>query len=191
MTMTRALYDAAAIVMIVSGATKVADPKPFESTWLAIWRRPPVGMGRIVGVVEILLGGVAIVGPSMFPGSTALIASLVAAAYLAFTGVVLLAIRSGVSSCGCFGRRAAPPGIIHVITNLGAAGVAVVVAVGAAFDIAGAQSGVWAGLDDMGFVAVVQAALVVLLAWLVVVVDTDGASLAHEVSRARPRRTTR
>jgi hypothetical protein len=31
----------------------------------------------------------------------------------------------------------------------------------------------------------------VVLAWLVVVVDTDGASLAHEVSRARLRRAAR
>jgi hypothetical protein len=158
---------------------------------LAIWRRPPAGMGRLVGLLEVVIGLLAILGASIWPDSTAPVAVVVAGAYLAFAAVVAVAIRRGVPSCGCFGRRTAPPGAIHVVTNLVSAVVAGVVAVSATVGVAGADAGVWLAVRDDGAVGVMQAALVALLAWLVVVVDTDGASLAHEVSRARHRRVAR
>ncbi len=182
MSLLRAVYDAIAIVMIVSGIAKMADPRPFESTWLAIWRRPPRGTGQVVGTSEVILGALALVSAALWTDLAAPIALLVAVAYLSFTGVVLLAIRRGVPSCGCFGRRAAPPGPIHVFTDLASAAVALVVAV----DVLRAGDdapGSWSAVQDIGWTSLLQVVAVGLLAWLIVVIDTDGAALAHEVNR--------
>ncbi len=58
------------------------------------------------------------------------LAAVVAASYLAFTGfvVVALARRLPVGSCGCFGRADAPPTVLHVVIDAGAAVCAVAVA---------------------------------------------------------------
>src|SRR4051794_11422387 len=121
---TTGLFHAVAIVMLISGASKWRDPAPFTSTWLALWGRPPRGTTRAVGAIEVVLGLAALSG--RFGGALALV---VAAAHVAFAVVVALAIGHGLPSCGCFGRRAAPPGKLHVVTNLASALVATIVGV--------------------------------------------------------------
>jgi len=72
--------------------------------------------------VVIGIGALAVGGP--------VFAGLVALSYLVFAGFVVVALRSRspISSCGCFGKVDTPPSIVHVVIDLVAFGVAVVVA---------------------------------------------------------------
>ena len=110
-----------------------------------------------------------------------------AAAYVAFAVVVALAIRRGVPSCGCFGRRAAPPARVHVVTNLASALVAMIVG-GTALRAGDDVAAVWAPLRGVGWTGVTEVVLVAMCAGLVIALDTDGAALAHEVRIARAAR---
>jgi hypothetical protein len=76
---------------------------------------------RAGGAVEAAIGVAALLagGP--------VLCALVAASYLAFTGFVVVALRTGapISSCGCFGKVDTPPSTVHVVLDLAFAGVAV------------------------------------------------------------------
>ncbi len=80
---------------------------------------------RIGGAIEVVIGVAALLvgGP--------VLCALVAASYVAFTGFVVVALRTGapISSCGCFGKADTPPSIVHVVLDLLFAGVATAAAV--------------------------------------------------------------
>jgi hypothetical protein len=88
---------------------------------------------------------------------------VLAAWYLALTGVSVLLLRGGDASCGCFGRNSAPPHPLHVVANAGLA------LAGAAAAVAASPAPVPALLDGgiggtiVALEAVVGAALVVAL----------------------------
>jgi hypothetical protein len=115
---------AAGLLLIVSGAAKVYDPRgaleglgPGAATIVAA-----AGM-RIVGAAEIALGLAVLVSPGR------LTLAAVALVYLLFAVVIEWQRRQpGVTSCGCLGRRSAAPSTVHSALNLAFASVAAVAA---------------------------------------------------------------
>ena len=120
-------YLVACTLLVVAGVMKAARP---DDTARAVTQLVPLPMGRLRMVirlgamVEAGLGLVALAVPRTVT------ATLVAASYLLFTGVVAYARTKGgaVASCGCFGTPDTPATLLHVIVNLGLAAAAVGVA---------------------------------------------------------------
>lgn len=113
-----------ALVLVVSGAAKVAAPSSAAAMLSAVaGRTVSTVAGRVVGVFEISLGAAALAG-----WRTAAIA--LGVAYLAFAVIAEIARRRGVPSCGCFGAAEAPPGMTHVVLDVVSAAVAFVTAAG-------------------------------------------------------------
>ena len=172
-------FHVAAVVMVVSGATKVASPDAFDALLRSLVggpaRRVRGGVGRFVGALEVLLGVVAVV-----LGSTSA-AAAVAVAYVCFAVVVVVARRRGVESCGCFGEAAAPPSTVHVVIDLAGAGFAAM----AAIDPPGSLGAV---LTDQPWGGVPYLFAVGLASWFAVLVATRGAEVAALVTAADLRR---
>jgi len=107
-----------ALVLVVSGAAKVAAPSSAAAMLSAVaGRTVSTAAGRAVGVFEIGLGVAALVGWRVA-------AIALGVAYLAFAVVAEVARRRGVPSCGCFGAAEAPPGTTHVALNVASAAIA-------------------------------------------------------------------
>jgi hypothetical protein len=107
------VLGAAALLLVVAGAAKVADPTRTAGALRALgWPSSP-GLVRAGAAAELLLGAAALVvgGPAL--------ALLVAASYLGFALFVMAALRSGtpVGTCGCFARADTPPTTAHVVLN--------------------------------------------------------------------------
>lgn len=162
MTILDAACWAVCLVLVASGATKVADPAPFAAAVGALGGRRPVPptTSVVVGVIEVVLGLSALVLGGPGP------AALVAVAYAAFAAVVLVARRRGLASCGCFGARSGAPSATHAVINLCSAGVA---GAAALTDPPALLDGL-EGLSTLAAVAVVAAVL--LGACAIVVADT-------------------
>ncbi len=159
------LVELIAVVVVVSGATKVGSPGPFADLTSSMGLRIGRPGARIVGVAEIALGAwVLAVGGR-------LACAVLAGSYAVFAMVVVLARRNGAASCGCFGAAAAPPSMVHVVVNLVSAAVA---ALGAA---TGDVTGIATALGDQPLAGVPYLLLLGTGAWLVVAVDTVGASV--------------
>ena len=114
-----------AALLALAGAQKLLDPTMTVGALRAL--RLPVSPLLVRGgsAVELVLGLAAItVGGARLWW-------LVAASYVAFAAFVLLALRRGtmIGSCGCFGREETPPHVIHVVLDVGLAGVAVAMAI--------------------------------------------------------------
>jgi hypothetical protein len=133
------LYFVAAALLVVAGGAKAIRP---EDTARALIRlippRPRATMTsqairpavRVSATLEAALGVIALLYPR--PAS----ASLVAASYVVFAGVVLYARSTGgvLSSCGCFGRADTPPTALHALVDLAFALSCVAVAANAPSD---------------------------------------------------------
>ncbi|MHB1140009.1 MAG: MauE/DoxX family redox-associated membrane protein, partial [Microthrixaceae bacterium] len=155
------------LVLVAAGASKLSEPTPLATALRGLGLPGTasgpraVALARGIGAAELILGvgGLAIGG--------ALLAVLVAAAYLSFSVVVVLAIVRRLPSCGCFGSRSGAPSPVHAALNA----VSAVVALAAAWT---APPAVADALDDMGAGGwwAVLATLVVAVA--VIVVDTRG-----------------
>jgi hypothetical protein len=172
----------ASVVLVVAGALKVADPVPAVGALRQLGLPAGNGSVRAVAALEVVLGAAALVlaGP--------VLAALVALSYLAFTGVVVAALRAGtmISSCGCFGRDDTPPDASHVLINLALAGVAAGAAAGGAPSPWDAIAGTGAG---EGVLAV---GLVALGSWMVVLTYTalpQAAAAARTSAEARAERS--
>ena len=119
MTILDAAFWAVCLVLVASGATKVAEPESFAAALAALGIGPlhtdGSATGRwpavVVGVAEIGIGlnGLVLGGP--------VVAALAAAAYALFAVVVLVARRRGLRSCGCFGARSGTPSLAHAVIN--------------------------------------------------------------------------
>jgi Methylamine utilisation protein MauE len=83
------------------------------------------GLVRAGGLVEVVIGVVAIVT------GVPVAAALVALSYLAFSAFVVFALvrHLPIGSCGCFGKVDTPPSVVHIVLNAGAIVVATAVAV--------------------------------------------------------------
>jgi hypothetical protein len=161
-----------AVVVVVGGAAKLVSPGAFAATLGALGLPGGRLAARVAGVVEIGIGGTALVIGGRVP------AAALAALYAAFAVVVVAARRRGAESCGCFGSVAAPPSAVHVVVNATSAAVALAAAavgVEALPDVMADQP--WAGVPYLLTVATG--------AWLIVVADTTGAQLVDEMAAVR------
>lgn len=102
---------AAAGLLVVAGATKVARP---HDTARAL--RVPSAVVRVGAAAEATIGALALV--------TAWGAMAVAASYAAFAVYVAVALGQGrpLATCGCFGEPDTPPSHVHVAVDLVLAG---------------------------------------------------------------------
>lgn len=146
----------AAALLALAGAQKLIDPTMTVGALRAL-RLPASPLAvRAGSAAELALGvaAMSVGGPALW--------WLVAASYVAFTGFVVVALRSGtmIGSCGCFGREETPPHPVHVGVNLALAAAAAAAAVRAS----GAP--VQALLDEPG-AGIVVAGLSALAVYLV------------------------
>lgn len=117
-------FAIACALLAVGGALKAYRPGDTANALAAVGvrasRSVARGVVRVGGVIEAVIGVAA-----LLTGSPALVA-LVAVSYLAFAVFVIVALRSGkpIASCGCFGKVDTPPSVVHVVIDLGFAGVA-------------------------------------------------------------------
>lgn len=163
--MLDAAFWVVCLVLVAAGATKLTEPAALGDALRALHVPGTAStvrsrqVARAIGVFEMVLGvgGLAVGG--------ALIAWLVALSYGAFGLVVVLAIRRGLPSCGCFGARSGSPSPVHAVVNLLSAAVAVVAALRGTPALAD-------GLDGRGVGGVFVAVGVLLAAVVVIVVDT-------------------
>ena len=110
---------AAALLLSLAGAQKLLDPTMTVGALRGLGVRAGPGLVRLGSGAELVLGVAAVVG------GQAVWWWLVSVSYLAFSGVVLAALRRGamIGSCGCFGREETPPHVSHLALNLVLAGV--------------------------------------------------------------------
>lgn len=138
MTVLDACYWVCALVLVVSGASKLTGGDPVRETLSQLGLPAPRHLGRLVGAGEVLLGAAALMAP---PGALAsVVAVVVAVLYAVFAGVVVAAMRAGLDDCGCIGVRQTAPGVGHVVFNLVACGVAVASAITTPVDLVGGLS---------------------------------------------------
>ena len=167
--MLDAAFWAVCLVLVASGATKVAEPDAFASALESFGVLPRRGesldpSGRwaavVVGLVEIGIGLNALVigGP--------LLGWLAAVAFALFSVVVLVARSRGLSSCGCFGARSGTPTLTHAALNAGSAVVCGAAATRGAEALADGLDGLATGTA----IAVVAGVLAVAAG--IIVVDT-------------------
>lgn len=152
-------------LLVASGALKLARPAATAGA-LAQARLPsPLPAVRMLGLVELAAGGFGLLHP-VRPAAFA-----VAGLYAAFAGFLgwVLATGRAVSSCGCLGRREAPPSWLHVALDLAAAALAATAGVVASrlpsvVDVARSQPGLGlpflAGLAAAGYAAYLAVAFV-------------------------------
>ena len=159
------LVELIALVVAVSGVTKVLAPRSFAELTSTVG--VPVGHlgARFVGLVEIALG------LWVLATGSRLACAALALAYVVFSAVVVIARRAGAPSCGCFGASAAPPSGVHVAVNLASAAIA------AAGAIAGDLDGLGDLLAEQPLAGVPYLLLLGTGAWLLVSLDTVGASV--------------
>lgn len=156
----------AAIVLAVAGSWKLVEPGPARDALRAL--RLPPGIAvlatrstvpvRLLGAAEVALAVVVVAsGGRVAP-------VLLSVAYLGFALVAERLRRTpGGASCGCFGQRSTPPGLLHVAVNILAAGVALGAAGLGTPSLAFAARTLPGGLVPVGFSALVGAAGVVAL----------------------------
>jgi uncharacterized protein YjeT (DUF2065 family) len=151
---------AAAILLVLAGAPKLARPHDTRRALRSVGLPVPAIAIRLGGLAEVGVGIVAVI-----EGGWA-VDALVAASYLAFTGFVILALRTGgvLASCGCLGRPDTPPTLSHVLVT---AAFAVASGVAATLGPTGVLTWASSSTSTATQVAVLGVAgLVTWLAWL-------------------------
>jgi hypothetical protein len=95
------------LLLATAGLLKVVDPRPFGWAMFRVvppgWRGwrvvPPGQVGRLVGGLELTVAITVLIAPGEWRWTGELAMTTL---YLAFVGVVLSAVRTGMS-CGCWG----------------------------------------------------------------------------------------
>jgi hypothetical protein len=127
------LYLIACALLVAAGLAKAARPDGTARALAALVPGRGIELVRLRlavragALAEAALGLVALALPRPVT------AWLVAASYLCFAGVVLVARRRGgpLATCGCFGRPDTPPTLVHVVLDLVLAVAAAVLAAAA------------------------------------------------------------
>jgi hypothetical protein len=111
-------------LLVVAGVMKVYRPKYTAGALRTAGLPSNNGLVRLLGISEIGAGVIALATGAPF---WALASALF---YLGFALFVIHALRSGspISSCGCFGSPDTPPNVGHVVLDLAAFALALVVA---------------------------------------------------------------
>jgi hypothetical protein len=121
------VFAAAALLLAGAGAAKLASPQQARAALSIAGLRVPALAVRALGVVEIAVGGAALVAPG---AATAAAAAVAFAAFLLFVAR-LLRVARGAADCGCFGTAGSEAGAVHLVVNACACAVCLMVAAGA------------------------------------------------------------
>ena len=107
------IYLASASLLLIAGAQKLVDPAPLVRALLTLRLRVSRGLVRAGAAAEVALGTASLLRDSRW------LALGVAASYVAFTAVVVLALARGgvLASCGCFGKADIPPTRLHAVVT--------------------------------------------------------------------------
>ncbi len=118
-------YAIAAGLLALAGASKALRPSDTATAVRGVGIRVPTWLIRIGGLVELVIGVLALVTGS------AVVAVLVAASYAVFAVFVTVALvrHLPIATCGCFGKADSPPSLVHVGVDVAAALAAVTIAV--------------------------------------------------------------
>ena len=102
----------AALLFLVAGAMKLADPEPVASTLYALGIPAARPAARVVAWTELALGIGCLLRPSWF-------APAAAGAYLGLAAVVAYMARNRAlaASCACIGADSGPPTPFHAVLN--------------------------------------------------------------------------
>lgn len=109
---------AAALVLVVAGAAKIARPEGTVGAIRSAGLRVPSAAVTALGAAEITLGAVVVA----WAPPVATVAMAATYAGFALFSVRLLTVRGAGASCGCFGQADSPVHGIHVAVNLAIAG---------------------------------------------------------------------
>jgi hypothetical protein len=152
-------FLAAAGLLVVAGAPKIADPLPL----VRALRAAGVPAGRLAvrafAAAEVAVGAWALVAP----GRTT--AALVATAYVVFTAFVAWVLHRGgvLGSCGCFGKPDTPATRTHLALTA-------VAAVTAGAVTLAPPARVWSTVDGPAVTTAALAVVIAFLAWQVMAV---------------------
>jgi hypothetical protein len=165
-------------VLMVSGAFKLVQPGGVAGAVQTLGVRVPRWSGRLIGSAEITVGAAGLAVPGPFP------AIAVGTAYLAFAAVVVVLMRRGEASCGCFGEIESPPSALHVAIDLGAAAAALGHAAATSPSIFEfARSLGWQTVPFLGLIAIGVLCTVAILTVLPAVVAQTRAAAAEADAR--------
>lgn len=156
---TSAVFLASAVTLGVAGVAKALKPADTARALHIAGLPSRPWMVRSGGAAELAVAVAAVALPSTLTGT------LVACSYASFAAFVAAALRRGwpLSSCGCFGRPDAQPGLAHLVLNLAATAAACWWAVNP-------PAGGWRMLEDQpwdGIALLVVTLVVAGLAYLV------------------------
>lgn len=130
-------FFAICALLSLGGVAKIRQPEPARSALQGVGLPAAPWLVRLLGLVELLVGGGALaVGGRLPAGLTALL-------YLGFTLFLIAALRrrDAVRSCGCFGSGHTPPSVAHLLLASVAAVVAALSAVDPGPGVVGSLSG--------------------------------------------------
>jgi len=108
----------AAVLLIISGPRKVADPSATIEFLADLGLPLPTDgpyrrrLARAIGGLELVVGVSALAAGGWLP------AALVGGIYVIFGVLIGLALKRGLGSCACFGRAGTPPSRVHVAVDL-------------------------------------------------------------------------
>ncbi|WP_345712259.1 MauE/DoxX family redox-associated membrane protein [Kineococcus glutinatus] len=165
-------HVAGCLLLLVAARAKLLRPASTAQALRTQGLPSATALVRLLGAAEVAL---AVAALAEVPGA----AALVACAYAAFTGFVLLALlrRRPLSSCGCFGEPDLPPTAAHAVVT------ALLATAAAAVALTGGAAGV-PGLVGAGAGAALAAgAAAVLVCWLALLALT---ALPRLVAARRP-----
>ena len=169
-------FWAAAMLLVAAGVPKLKDPLPLVRALRSVSLPANRLAVRLIAAGEVLVGIFALVAPGRAS------ATLLALAYIAFTGFVLLALRRGgvLGSCGCFGRPDTAPSRTHVLLTGALAAAA------AALGFAPPPESVWAqGPSAPQIVLVGYALLLAALSYVVIAILPTATAGAARASAPR------
>ena len=110
------------VLLAIAGIFKVKEPAPTVGAMRALHLPSSIRLVRLMGAIEIILGVCAAVTGS------AVAMALVGVAYFLFALAVVAAMKANtqIQSCGCFGKTDTPPSLLHLVSNVLFAIVAIV-----------------------------------------------------------------
>lgn len=139
-----------ATLLVITGVPKITNPGGTARALYSLGVPATLNTERAIGAVEVGAGMAAL----LFGGRVA--AAAIAFVYIGFSVFIALALRSeDVRTCGCFGEKDVPPSLRHLVIDLGAAAVAIVLAfrpIGAITAVMGETP--WAGIPLLLLVAI-------------------------------------
>ena len=156
-------FLAFAVLLVMSGALKLADREPTRGALRAAGLPAGPAVVVAIGLGEITIGaGALLTGAPPF-------ATALSLAYAAFAGFVVIALARDlpIASCGCFGKEDTPPSRMHVLVTAVAAITGAAVAIhplGSIGPLLGEQP--WNGIPLLLAVAVSVYLLYVILTGL-------------------------